>query len=110
MILWVLTKHLSWQKALIVTKIVFSKTATKNLISQAKYIYKQTNSVELSDKYLNNMKTFIVEMLSNFPKSGRPSEDLAPNTRKLVYQGFSIIYRLSDERAEILTIYRENLP
>ena len=92
------------------TEIVFSKTATKNLISQAKYIYEQTNNVEFSDKYLDKMKTFIVEILSNFPKSGRPSEELAPNTRKLVYQGFSIIYRLNNKRIEILTIYRENLP
>jgi plasmid stabilization system protein ParE len=98
------------QKVLTLTKILFSNRASKNLIAQAKYIYEQTNSVELSDKYLNKMKTFIVEMLSKFPKSGRPSEQLAPNTRKFVYQGFSIIYRLSGERVEILTIYRENLP
>ncbi len=98
------------QKALIVTKVVFSRTATKNLISQAKYIFKQTKSVELSDKYLDKMKVFIVDILSTFPQSGRPSEDLAPNTRKLVYQGYSIIYRITDIHVEILTIYRENLP
>jgi len=91
-----------------VTKIVFSKTATDNLRTQAKYIYTQTKSIDAADKYLDKMKTFIIEMLSNFPKSGRPSEDIAPNTRKLVYQGFSIIYRLREDRAEILTIYREN--
>ncbi len=90
------------------TKIVFSKTATKNLIIQAKYIYKQTNDTKVADRYLDKMKTFIVEMLSNFPKSGRPSEDIATNTRKLVYQGFSIIYRLCENRAEILTIYKDN--
>lgn len=90
------------------TKIVFSKTATDNLRTQAKYIYTQTKSIDAADKYLDKMKTFIIEMLSNFPKSGRPSEDIAPNTRKLVYQGFSIIYRLREDRAEILTIYREN--
>ena len=90
------------------TKIVFSKTATNNLINQAKYIYSQTQNINTADKYLEKMKTFIIEMLSNFPKSGRPSEDIAPNTRKLVYQGFSIIYRLREDKAEILTIYREN--
>ena len=90
------------------TKIVFSKTATSNLINQAKYIYSQTQNINTADKYLEKMKTFIIEMLSNFPKSGRPSEDIAPNTRKLVYQGFSIIYRLREDKAEILTIYREN--
>ena len=90
------------------TKVIFSKTATKNLIAQAKYIYEQTQNINAANKYLDKMKTFIVEMLSNFPKSGRPCEDIAPNTRKLVYQGFSIIYRLTETRAEILTIYREN--
>ena len=90
------------------TKIVFSKTTTTHLITQAKYIYSQTQSTNAADKYLDKMKTFIVQMLSSFPKSGRPSEDIAPNTRKLVYQGFSIIYRLTEDRAEILAIYREN--
>lgn len=103
-------KPLSRQKVLTVTKIIFSRTATKNLTTQAKYIFNQTKSVKLSDKYLTDMKIFITEMLSRFPKSGRPSEDLAPNTRKLVYQGFSIIYRINLEHIEILTIYRENLP
>ena len=90
------------------TKIVFSKTATKNLILQAKYIYKQTKNTEIADRYLEKMKTYIVTMLSSFPKSGRPTEDIAPNTRRLVYQGFSIIYRLTENRAEILTIYKDN--
>ncbi len=91
------------------TKIVFSKKAAQNLITQAKYIYEQTRSAELSDNYLDKMKKFIVEMLTQFPKSGRASEDLAPNTRKLVYQGFSIIYRIRPEHIEILAVYRENL-
>ena len=92
------------------TEIVFSQKATQNLIDQALYIFEQTQSVELSDKYLDDMKNYIVEMLSKFPRSGRPSDDLAPSTRKLVYQGYSIIYRETDERIEILTLYRENLP
>lgn len=92
------------------SEIIFSQKAAKNLTDQALYIFEQTKSVELSDKYLDNMKTFIVQILSQFPKSGRPSEDLAPNSRKLVYQGFSIIYRITPRHVEILIIYRENLP
>ncbi len=90
------------------TKVVFSKTATKHLINQAKYIFEQTNDIKKADAYLDKMRLFIVEMLSHFPKSGRPSEDIAKDTRKLVYQGFSIIYKLSKDRSEILAIYREN--
>ena len=98
------------EKTVSMTEVVFSRKATENLIEQALYIFEQTQSIELSDRYLDDMKEFIVTMLSRFPKAGRPSEELAPDTRKLVYQGFSIIYRLSRDRVEILLIYRENLP
>lgn len=103
-------KHLSGRKKLIVIKVIFSKKATANLIDQALYIFDRTQSIELSDEYLDNMKEFIVTMLSAFPRAGRPLEDLAPDTRKLVYQGYSIIYRIVHEHVEILAIYRENLP
>ena len=103
-------KHLTGLKKLIVTKVIFSNKASKNLIDQALYIFEQTDSVVLSDKYLDDMKNYIVTILSNFPKSGRPSDDIVPHTRKLVYQGYSIIYRINDSQIEILTIYRENLP
>ncbi len=101
---------LKLQKSHIVHKIVFSKTAVANLVEQAKYIFEQTRNEQVSDRYLDKMKNYIIQTLSHFPKSGRPTEELSPNTRKLVYQGFSIIYTISDERIEILVIFRENLP
>ena len=93
-----------------VIEVVFAKKATANLIDQALYIFDRTQSIALSDKYLDDMKEFITTTLSAFPKAGRPSEDLATNTRKLVYHGYSIIYRINAERVEILAVYRENLP
>ncbi len=103
-------KHLIELKKPIVTKVIFSNKATNNLVDQALYIFEQTNSVTLSDKYLDDMKSYIVAILSNFPKSGRPSDNIVQHTRKLVYQGYSIIYRINNDQIEILTIYRENLP
>jgi len=102
--------HLSRQRKHTVIEVVFSKKATVNLIDQALYIFDRTQSIELSDKYLDDMKEFIITILSAFPKAGRPSEDLATNTRKLVYHGYSIIYRISEDQIEILTLYKENLP
>jgi plasmid stabilization system protein ParE len=93
-----------------VRKIVFSKTAVLNLVEQAKYIFEQTKNEEVADRYLDKMKNYIIQTLSNFPKSGRPTEELAANTRKLVYQGYSIIYSVSETQIEILVIFRENLP
>jgi len=103
-------KPLNWQSKATVHKVIFTKNATKRLIEHARYIFEQTQNVDLADTYLDKIKSYIVETLSRFPQAGRPAEDLAPNTRKLVYQGFSIIYRISNEQIEILTIYRENLP
>lgn len=72
------------------------------------YRFEQTKNVQKADAYLDKMKLFINEILFHFPKAGRSAEDIAKNTRKLVYQGFSIIYRLSEDKAELLAIYREN--
>ncbi len=92
------------------TKIIFSKTASSRLTEQARYIYEQTQSTNLADAYLEGMHRFIKETLSHFPKSGRPTPELAQDTRKLVYQGYSIIYKIADTHVEILTIFKENLP
>lgn len=91
-------------------KIEFSHKAYKKLEALAEYIYEQSNSKKMTINYIKNLRQYIVETLSHFPQAGRASEELAPNTRKLVYQGFSIIYRIANDRIEIFTIYRENLP
>jgi plasmid stabilization system protein ParE len=90
-------------------KIDFSQKAYQRLEALAEYIYQQSGSKKTTVSYVKKLRQYITQTLNNFPQAGRPSEELAPNTRKLVYQGFSIIYRISDERIEILTIYRENL-
>ena len=90
-------------------KIDFSQKAYQRLEVLAEYIYQQSGSKKTTVTYIKKLRQFTTQTLNNFPQAGRPSEELAPNTRKLVYQGFSIIYRISDERIEILTIYRENL-
>lgn len=91
-------------------KIEFSHKAYQRLEALAEYVYQQSGSKNTTVVYIKKLRQYIIETLKHFPQAGRPSEDLAPNTRKLVYQSFSIIYRISDERIEILTIYRENLP
>jgi plasmid stabilization system protein ParE len=90
-------------------KIEFSNKAYQRLEELAEYIYEQSKSKKTTITYIKKLRQYIIETLTHFPQAGRPSEELAPNTRKLVYQGFSIIYRISNERIEILTIYRESL-
>jgi plasmid stabilization system protein ParE len=93
-------------------KINFSEKATLRLESIASYIYKETKSKKITVDYLKSLKTFIVSTLTLYPKAGRPFDEIYSKTRKLVYQSYSIIYRISKDqsRIDILTIYRENLP
>jgi len=92
------------------TNIIFSPQAQQRLVEHAFFIFEQSQNPDIADAYLDKMQTYIVNILSHFPKSGRPSDDIEPNSRKLVYQGFSIIYRINGERIDILTLYRENRP
>jgi plasmid stabilization system protein ParE len=93
-----------------VNEIIFSRQAVDDLIVQAQFIFEQTQSVDSADHYLDGMKSFIIETLSHFPRAGRPAEEIAAGSRKLVYQGYSILYRIAEDHIEILTIYRENMP
>lgn len=110
MILWVSMRHLKKQSTLTVTEIVFTDKATEALVSQALYIFDQTKSVDIADKYLDDMRDFIISTLSSFPKAGRPAEEFGEGVRKLVYQRFSILYKIQDQQIVILTLYRENIP
>ena len=91
-------------------RIDFSLKAQLRLEMIAEYIYEQTKSKKLTREYLHGLREFIVVTLSAFPYAGRSCEELLINSRKLVYQGYSIIYTVEKDQILILTLYRENLP
>jgi len=91
-------------------QIDFSPKAKARLEAIADYIYEQTKSKKLTREYLQKMRSFIVSTLSAFLYAGRSCEELIAGSRKLVYQGYSIIYIVKDEQIWILTLYRANLP
>lgn len=91
-------------------RIDFSPKAQLRLEMIAQYIYEQTKSKKLTREYLQRLREFIVSTLSAFPYAGRSCEELISGSRKLVYQGYSIIYTVEKDQIWILTLYRENLP
>lgn len=91
-------------------RIDFSPKAHMRLEMIAQYIYEQTKSKKLTREYLQRLREFIVSTLSVFPNAGRSCEELISGSRKLVYQGYSIIYTVEKDQIWILTLYRENLP
>lgn len=82
-------------------KIYFTKTASNKLEQIAEYIYKKTQSKQLTHKYLHKLKEFIVATLETFPKAGRPADEIYKNTRKLVYQSYSVLYTFDEENGTI---------
>ena len=103
-------KHLKKQRVPIVIEIVFTKNATDALVKQAIYIFEQTDNADKADMFLDTMKAYIISSLTDFPKLGRSAEEFGEGIRKLIYQRYSILYRIQGNQIQILTIYRENLP
>jgi plasmid stabilization system protein ParE len=88
----------------------YTKDATDALVQQALYVFQQTKNINIADRYLDDMNDFITSMLSTFPKAGRAAEEFGEGVRKLVYQRYSILYKIVDsEHIVILTLYRENI-
>jgi len=95
-----------------IKSIVFSKKATHRLTKITDFIYNQSQSETITVAYMARLKHYIFNILTQFPESGRKAEEYGKVIRKLVYQGFSILYRINEskERIEIVNIFRENLP
>ena len=92
--------------------IVFTAKALQKLEMVAEYVYERTESKRLTRNYLKKLQMYISTTLQTFPKAGRPSDEIYEQTRKLVYQSYSIIYRYDEKEKVIyvLILYRENLP
>jgi plasmid stabilization system protein ParE len=92
-------------------KIEFSQNAYHALEQIAEYVYEKSRSRQITAEYIRKIRTFIFSMLSSFPRAGRSAEEFGEGIRKLVYQRYSILYKIIDnDHIVILTIYRENLP
>ena len=95
-----------------IKSIVFSKKAAHRLAKITDFIYTQSRSDTITLAYMARLKQYIFNILTQFPESGRKAEEYGKAIRKLVYQGYSILYRINNpkERIEIVNIFRENLP
>lgn len=78
----------------------------------ADYIYEQSRCENITTAYMQRLKEYMHDVLLRFPEAGRKTCEHGANIRKLVYRGYSILYRIDEakERIEIVNIFRENLP
>ncbi len=91
-------------------RIVFSPKARDRLLELADYLYRQKLSNRFVTDYLDQFEHWLEAVLGQFPEAGTPMPQFGQDVRRIVYQRYSFLYRLRDNRIEILTVYRENLP
>jgi len=91
-------------------KIEFTSRAFSRLEAIADYIDERSGNAQKAKDYVIQLREFIRNTLNSFPYAGRPCPDYGSKTRKLVYRGYSILYRIDGKWILILTIFRENLP
>jgi len=91
--------------------IVLSPKAIDDLIEQALYLLERSNNLQTAQSHIDKKHTFLEETLTQFPYMGHPADEYEePGIRKLVFMGYTILYRLTEEHIHIVTIFRQNLP
>jgi len=90
--------------------ILFSRRAAKRLEELADYVYERSGSADTAYHFVLKLQTYIETTLQTFPEAGRKADEYGDGVRKLVYERFSILYRIQENAIEVLTLYRENLP
>ena len=91
-------------------RIVFSPTARDRLVELADYLYRQNLSNRFVVDYLDQFERWLEAVLGQFPEAGTPMPQYGQGVRRVVYQRYSFLYRLCNNRIEVLTVYRENQP
>ena len=93
-------------------KIEYAPRYKKRLEAIADFIYTESGSRQTTRTYIQKLRSYVRQTLSAFPEAGRAADEYGANIRKLVFRGYSILYRFDKkaELIEVLTIYRENLP
>jgi len=92
-------------------RLIFSVKFKNRLVVIARYIYESSKSAEITKRHIASIKSSI-QILKNFPLIGREAVEFGVDIRKLVVLDYTLLYSIneSEERIEILNIFRENLP
>ncbi len=91
-------------------RIVFSPRAKQRLEEIADYLYQQQLSRQFVIDYLQRFEDWLTVLLGQFPESGMLLPEFGNDIRRVVYNKYSFVYRITDDTVEILTVYRENRP
>ena len=82
----------------------WSQEAGENLVDIEEFIAR--DSLERAVRFVDDLIDHAETILSVNPKSGRTVPEIGnPDIRELIYLGYRIVYRLNEDRIEILTVF-----
>jgi plasmid stabilization system protein ParE len=91
-------------------EIFLSPRALRRLDEFAEYLYEKNQSKQFVTEYIDKIEKQFKNTLNLFPESGTPMPEYGEGIRRLTYQRSSILYKIKNNRIEILTFYRQNQP
>lgn len=84
--------------------ITWSQEAGENLVKIEEFIAR--DSVERAIRFIDALIDHTETILADNPRSGRAVPEIGnPDIRELIYRGYRIVYRLSNDRIDILTVF-----
>lgn len=84
--------------------IAWSREAGENLVDMEEFIAR--DSVERAVRFVDALIDHAELTLTDNPRSGRTVPEIGnPDIRELIFRGYRIVYRLNDDRIEILTVF-----
>jgi plasmid stabilization system protein ParE len=84
--------------------ITWSREAGENLVDIEEFIAR--DSVERAVRFVDALIDHAEPILTDNPRSGRTVPEIGnPDIRELIFRGYRIVYRLNDDRIEILTVF-----
>ena len=74
------------------------------------YLYGRHLSSQFVFEYIQQFEKWLEKLLGTFPESGTLMPDFGEGVRRVVYKKYCFLYRIHEDRIEILSVYRQNLP
>jgi len=84
--------------------VTWSREAGENLVEIEEFIAR--DSVERAVRFVDALVDHTEAILTDNPRSGRTVPEIGnSNFRELIYRGYRVVYRLNEDRIEILTVF-----
>lgn len=84
--------------------ITWSQEAGENLADTEEFIAR--DSPERAARFVDAIIDHAEAILADNPRSGRTVPEIGnPDIRELIYRGYRVVYRLNDDRIDILTVF-----